>query len=158
MKETLILKYLNPSTATAKGHMKRPRQGIRSTNPKVRSHTPTPHISVLVIEAVPIIAPPIIPDPAYPGPTYGALLGSHVITDDGDEAIEKTSSALGHLQTRTVALSNATLLGCFHSCLLIEAYVSLSSTIMSPMPSLPHPLRGWTTSAHSTPTSNNSKI
>ena len=87
MKETLILKYPNPSTATAKGHMKRPRQGIRSTNHKVRSHTPTPHISVLVIEAVPIIAPPIIPDPAYPGPTYGALLGSHVITDDRDEAI-----------------------------------------------------------------------
>jgi len=32
--ETLILKYLNPSPATAKGHMKRPHQGIRSTTPK----------------------------------------------------------------------------------------------------------------------------
>jgi hypothetical protein len=30
----LILKYLNPSPATAKGHMKRPRHGIRSTTPK----------------------------------------------------------------------------------------------------------------------------
>jgi hypothetical protein len=32
--EKLILKYLNPSLATAKGHMKQPRQGIRSTTPK----------------------------------------------------------------------------------------------------------------------------
>ncbi len=29
--ETLILKYLNPSLATAKGHMKRPHHGLRST-------------------------------------------------------------------------------------------------------------------------------
>ena len=32
--ETLILKYLNPSPATAKGHMKRPRHGIKSTRTK----------------------------------------------------------------------------------------------------------------------------
>ena len=30
----LILKYLNPSPATAKGHMKQPRHGIRSTTPR----------------------------------------------------------------------------------------------------------------------------
>jgi hypothetical protein len=30
----LILKYLNPSPATAKGHMKRPKHGIKSTHPK----------------------------------------------------------------------------------------------------------------------------
>ena len=34
MSEKLILKYLNPSPATAKGHMKRPRHGIRSTRRK----------------------------------------------------------------------------------------------------------------------------
>ena len=87
MKETLILKYLNPSTATAKGHMKRPHQGIRSAHPNVISHTQTPHVPGPVIEAVPIIAPLIIPDPAYPGPVYGACLGPHIITDDRDEAI-----------------------------------------------------------------------
>jgi hypothetical protein len=32
--EELILKYLNPSPATAKGCMKRPRYGIKSTTPK----------------------------------------------------------------------------------------------------------------------------
>jgi hypothetical protein len=31
LSEKLILKYLNPSPATSKGHMKRPRHGIRST-------------------------------------------------------------------------------------------------------------------------------
>ena len=41
MTEKLILKYLNPSPATAKGHMKRPRQGIRSTTPRVVSRIET---------------------------------------------------------------------------------------------------------------------
>jgi hypothetical protein len=30
----MILKYLNPRPATAKGHMKRPKHGIKSTRPK----------------------------------------------------------------------------------------------------------------------------
>jgi hypothetical protein len=34
MSKKLILKYLNASPATAKGHMKRPRHGIQSTTPK----------------------------------------------------------------------------------------------------------------------------
>jgi hypothetical protein len=38
MSEKLILKYLSPSPATAKGHMKRPRQGIRSTTPRPARH------------------------------------------------------------------------------------------------------------------------
>jgi hypothetical protein len=32
--EDLVTKYLNPSPATAKGHMKRPKKGIRSTRTK----------------------------------------------------------------------------------------------------------------------------
>ncbi len=36
LSEKLILKYLNPSPATAKGRMKRPRQGIKSTRPKLK--------------------------------------------------------------------------------------------------------------------------
>jgi hypothetical protein len=35
--EKLILKYLNPSPATAKGHLKRPRHGIRSRTPKANT-------------------------------------------------------------------------------------------------------------------------
>ena len=39
MNEKLILKYLNPSPATAKGHMKRPRHGIKSTRRKETPRT-----------------------------------------------------------------------------------------------------------------------
>ena len=41
--EELILKYLNPSPATAKGHMKRPRHGLRSTTPKQPRRQPIQH-------------------------------------------------------------------------------------------------------------------
>jgi hypothetical protein len=44
--ETLILKYLNPSPATAKGHMKRPRHGIRSTTPKNKGRPQQPSTTV----------------------------------------------------------------------------------------------------------------
>jgi hypothetical protein len=71
MSEKLILKYLNPNPATAKGHMKCPRHGIRSTRPK----PPTAHIivpvsiipSVLSLMNVPIVHNeyrPTIPGPA----------------------------------------------------------------------------------------------
>ena len=55
MTEHLILKYLNPSTATAKGHMKRPRHGIRSTR-KGLSRVPMPSHHPLV--TIPVIPPP----------------------------------------------------------------------------------------------------
>ncbi len=35
--EKLVLKYINPSPATVKRHMKRPQHGIRSTTPKIAS-------------------------------------------------------------------------------------------------------------------------
>ena len=53
--EELITKYLNPSPATAKGHMKRPKKGIRSTQLKQvakTSEAPAP---------VPQIAPQVLP-------------------------------------------------------------------------------------------------
>jgi hypothetical protein len=46
-----VAKYLPPSMATSKGHMKRPRKGIRSTTPK------QPRIRV----------PTSVPDPVMPG-------------------------------------------------------------------------------------------
>jgi hypothetical protein len=87
LSETLILKYLNHSLATAKGHMKRPRHGIRSTQPKQKGGAmvlpaPVPQIAPPVL---PLFAPDIIPD--YPGPAYGAQQGPNVIADDGDKSI-----------------------------------------------------------------------
>jgi hypothetical protein len=57
MTSTLILKYLNPSLATSKGHMKRPRHGIRSTRPKPTRNGTATNIPVQVAQ----IAPPILP-------------------------------------------------------------------------------------------------
>jgi hypothetical protein len=34
LRKELVTKYLNPSPATAKGHMKRPKKGIHSTRMK----------------------------------------------------------------------------------------------------------------------------
>ncbi len=83
----MILKYLNPSLATAKGHMKHPRHGIKSTWPKKGGG------AVVLLEPVPQIAPPVLPlvkpnvTPAFPGPAYGAKQGPNVIADDTDELV-----------------------------------------------------------------------
>jgi hypothetical protein len=41
MKADLVRKYLAPSPATSKGHMKQPRKGIRSTRPKTKAPSPS---------------------------------------------------------------------------------------------------------------------
>jgi hypothetical protein len=65
--EKIMLKYLNPSPATAKGHMKRPCHGIRSTSSKPKK---------TVLQPIPIIPfplplaflpmPPVIHKPGMP--------------------------------------------------------------------------------------------
>jgi hypothetical protein len=61
MSVKLILKYLNPSAATAKGHMKRPRHGIRSTRTWTPVKTNDPHVQVepvpVILQPVPVILP-----------------------------------------------------------------------------------------------------
>jgi hypothetical protein len=85
--ETLILKYRNPSSATAKGLMKRPCHGIRSTQPKQKGGAmvlPAP-LSQIAPPVLPLFMPDVIPD--YPGPAYGTQQGPNVIADDGNESI-----------------------------------------------------------------------
>jgi hypothetical protein len=80
MSKKLILKYLNPSAATAKGHMKRPRHGIRST----RTRTPVEITDARVpVEHVPIILPV---DNALPEYQHQPS-GPHLIADDIDQSI-----------------------------------------------------------------------
>ncbi len=62
MTKKLLLRYLNPSPVTAKGHMKHPRHGIQST------HTKTPMAPIVV--PVPVI-PPVLP-----------LLGVNIVHGD----------------------------------------------------------------------------
>jgi hypothetical protein len=80
MSVKLILKYLNPSAALAKGHMKRPRHGIRST----RARTPVKKNDAhLQVEPVPVILPFDNAPPEYqplpPGP--------NLIANDEDQSI-----------------------------------------------------------------------
>jgi hypothetical protein len=51
---TLILKYLNPSPATAKGHMKRPRHGIKSTTPGEKATQPNTQIPKITVPMKPV--------------------------------------------------------------------------------------------------------
>jgi hypothetical protein len=82
LSKKLILKFLTPSPATAKSHMKQPHHGIKSTRPK-----PT----ALVPPQLPIVPPPMwlpLPEefvpPAFPGHT---LPCPNLIGDDFDESI-----------------------------------------------------------------------
>jgi hypothetical protein len=48
----LILKYLNPSPATAKGHMKRPRHGIKSTTPRMTATQPNITVEMQPVQSI----------------------------------------------------------------------------------------------------------
>jgi hypothetical protein len=48
-----VKRYLNPSSATAKGHMKRPHQGIQSTT-QWQSRPPTSEQQVPIVQAAPV--------------------------------------------------------------------------------------------------------
>jgi hypothetical protein len=84
----LILKYLNPSTAMAKGHMKQPRHGVRSTGPRCQNRRD--------IITVPAIRYPVQEEPnqepvryiiEHPQPIQQAMNLLNLIGDDGDESI-----------------------------------------------------------------------
>jgi hypothetical protein len=86
MNKELATKYLNPSPATAKGHMKRPKKGIRSTTPKgpaneIRNSQPI----------VPVVNPEVLPlfnkARPYPGPAYNTLTSPAMIEEDNEESI-----------------------------------------------------------------------
>ena len=83
MNEELVTKYLNPSPATAKGHMKRPKKGIRSTTtrPK-RSQRRTAAIQPAGVQPAPPIIPHLQDIQPYPGLAYNATTSRNFIVDD----------------------------------------------------------------------------
>jgi hypothetical protein len=58
LSEELVTKYLNPRLATAKGHLKHPKKGIRSTSKKAK--TKGDNIQPVPVP-VPQVTPPILP-------------------------------------------------------------------------------------------------
>ncbi len=83
--EELILNYLNPNSATAKGHMKRPWHEIQSIMPKM------PLLGIAPIPVVPVHLPHVLPlfqqPPPYQRPAYGTLQGPNLIGIDDNEFI-----------------------------------------------------------------------
>ncbi len=83
----LILKYLNPSQATAKGHMKRPKHGIKSTCPKPPTESGITKIPV--ISYPPQVEQMEVPEvliEEQPRPVHATNL-PNLIGDDGNESI-----------------------------------------------------------------------
>ena len=80
----MVTKYLNPSPATAKGHMKRPKKGIRSTQKQVKTKgdSNVPSIHVPVPQAAPHPLPLFVEPMPYNGPAYSAPREVNYITDD----------------------------------------------------------------------------
>ena len=73
----LVKKYLNASPATSKGHMKRPKKGIRSTTPR------SPQVPMVVPPTVQIL--PIFDEPPpYNGPAYSATNPTIIEDDQAD--------------------------------------------------------------------------
>ena len=81
LSEELVTKYLNPSPATAKGYMKRPQKGIRSTQQKANTKgeknippplvpAPIPQVALLLLHL-----PWYMDEPRPYDPTYRAQLG-----------------------------------------------------------------------------------
>jgi hypothetical protein len=90
LSKELVTKYLNPSPATAKGHMKRPKKGICSTRTKplpTMMRNPR-QLAVTSLPQQPIAQAnlPILPlfnnVPPYSGPAYHATIGPNIIADD----------------------------------------------------------------------------
>jgi hypothetical protein len=81
MTKKLILKYLNPSPVTAKGHMKHPRHGIQSPRTK------TPAAPIVV--PVPVIPPvlPLLGVNIVHGDYIPTIPGPALINDDTNESI-----------------------------------------------------------------------
>ncbi len=84
LSEGLVTKYLNPSPATAKGHMKRPKKGIWSTRKKVttKGENNVPSVPAPVPQVVPPPLPLFVEPLPYNGPAYGARMDVNLIPDE----------------------------------------------------------------------------
>jgi hypothetical protein len=84
LSEELVTKYLNPSPATAKGHMKQPKKGIRSTQKQVKTKGAANVLSIHVPmpQAAPHPLPLFVEPIPYDGPAYNARRDVNYIPDD----------------------------------------------------------------------------
>jgi hypothetical protein len=130
MSEKLILKYLNPSSVTAKGHMKRPHHSIRSTRPK----PPTARIVVLVPIIPPVLSPmniPIVHD------EYCQAIPSPAIIDGNSNKSSANISCFGPFADRQSGViynnltGNFSFMSCNGSVCFLVIYQYKSNAILT---------------------------
>jgi hypothetical protein len=128
----LILKYLNPSPATTKGHMKHPKHGIKSTRPKPPKESGSTKIPVISYPPqVDQIEVPEVLIEEQPRPVHATNL-PNLIGVDRDESICK------HVLFRRICQQKQwhfypNLTGSFPLCRTMAAFVSSYYTIMNQM-------------------------
>ena len=128
-----VTRYLNPSPATAKGHMKRPHQGIRSTTTKQLRQPPsarpgtTVHATLIADDNSwmdDIYAPSFHAGPLEHGPL--------VIIKDDDSSVGNIFCFTAFAEQRTGVLYND-LTSCSHTCPWRAMYATSSYTTTNPM-------------------------
>jgi hypothetical protein len=144
MTEKLIFKYLNPSPATAKGHMKRPRHGIQSTTPKLAISQLAQCINKYPIKLIPPqlsvasnnlwgewVAPPVIPQ------------GPNMIFDDDVDDMIANVFAFGVFTDKNSGIIYHNLKGLFlfvsldgSMCFFILYHYELNSILAEPITGL----------------------
>jgi hypothetical protein len=142
----LILKYLNASPATAKGHMKRPRHGIKSTTPRETATRPNPHIPHVTAQMKPADS---ISDNSEQTSVIASEQSSSeyntqrplLIVDDSGKTIANVF-VFGAFADKTMALCIMTSRGHSHSCDWTGAYVFSYFTNTNRIVSWPHQSRG----------------
>jgi hypothetical protein len=83
LNKELVAKYLNPSPATAKVHMKQPKKGIRSTGKvATKKGDAVNKVPAPVPQVVPPILPVFVEPPPYRGPAYGAQHEANIIPNN----------------------------------------------------------------------------
>jgi hypothetical protein len=131
--ETLITKYLNPSPATAKGHMKRPRYGIKSTTPK---QAPT------IVVVPPTVIPQVVPPLNALLPPMHNTTSPNVIEDDCDGSMANVF-CFGAFADKNTGVMYHDMTGLFpfmsldgYICYLIMYHYESNSILATPIDSM----------------------
>jgi hypothetical protein len=128
--EKLILKYLNPSPATPKGHMKRPKHGIKSTRPKPPKVSGITKIPVTSYRPqVDQMEVPKVLIKGHPRPLHATNL-PNLSGEDDDEPIENVF-CFGAFANKNSGIVYHNLRNHSHSCRTMAVFVSSYYTIMN---------------------------
>jgi hypothetical protein len=87
LNQELVAKYLYPNPATAKGHMKQPKKGIKSMGKAAaKKGDVINNVPTLVPQVAPPVLPVFIEPPPYHRPAYGAQHEANLILDNNSIA------------------------------------------------------------------------